>query len=458
MTAKTAIQILLFIATLFGVFLGLGLPGIDSFIWAFTLSTVFVFLLNLTYKINFLDVTGIAACISYLLMPLISYNIFGEHNKMASLWQTFMQVEKEEYFLLAIPGTVALLAGLWFPKIIPTPLTDVVLIENAKAYLRNKKYIGISMIVVGLAAVPIVHFAPASVKAIFYFITQLTYIGVIYLLHSNLQMKGITIAFILALMLAQSILTGMYGELVYWSVMGVILLLINNLKFTLSRKIALICVGIVSLFLIQSIKHEYREVVWKGAERGNDPALFFSLFVDRVLDPASIFEPERIYKVVVRANQGYLIGRTMDYVPKHEPYARGETIFKSLFSAFVPRFLWPDKPKVGGQENICRFLGDCGHYNYSYNIGQLGEAYVNFGIVGGWIYMFFYGLLLSNLLNLFRFIAVRRPTILLWTPLLFYPAMVVETDFLTFINTFMKGAMFCAFCFLVLKLFFKIRI
>ncbi len=458
MTVKFLTKICLFICGLFAGLFALGLPAIDSFIWSFTLGTLFVFLLNLTHKINFLDVTAIAACISYLLMPLISYNIFGEHNKMAMLWQTFMDIEKSEYFRLAIPGTVALVTGLWFPKIIPTPSTDGQLIERAKEYLQNKNYVGIAMIVVGLAAVPIVHFAPSSISAIFYFVSQLTYIGVIYLLHSNLQLKSVTIAFILALMLVQSIVTGMYGELVYWSVMGVILLLINNQGFTLSRKIALICIGIVSVFLIQSIKHEYREVTWRGAERGNDPALFFSLFVDRILDPASIFEPERIYKVVVRANQGYLIGRTMEYVPKHEPFARGETILKSFLSAFVPRFLWPDKPKVGGQENICRFLGDCGRYNYSYNIGQLGEAYVNFGIVGGWFYMFFYGLLLSNLLNLFRYIAVRRPTILLWTPLLFYPAMVVETDFLTFINTFIKGAMFCAFCFLVIRLFLKIKL
>ncbi|MBK9104734.1 MAG: hypothetical protein IPL92_09205 [Saprospiraceae bacterium] len=458
MIKREVVYIALGILTGFLLFLAAGFPFLDTVVWVTTLTSFYVFMLHLTRRVNFLDVTAMAACISYLLVPLVTYNLFGKENKLAALWQTYMTIDKQDYFRLALPGTIALIIGLWFPSLIKTPATDGQLILNVKKYLTNKSYIGMLLIMTGILAVPFVQWAPPSISAIFYFVSQLTYIGVIYLLHSNLQLKGAAIAFILILMVAQSILTGMYGELVYWSVMGVILMVMNKESFTMSRKLILISVGIVSLFLIQSIKHEYRDKVWKGAERGNDPSLFFSLIVDRIMDPASIFEPERMYKVVVRANQGYLVARSMDYVPKHEPFARGETILSSFASAIVPRFLWADKPKVGGQENICRFLGDCGRYNYSYNIGQLGEAYVNFGIVGGWIWMFFYGLMLNTLLNLFRYLSVKRPTLLLWTPLLFYPAMVVETDFLTFINTFVKGAMFCAASYLLFRLFVKIRL
>lgn len=458
MIRRETLNSILVLLALVLLFLSIGFPALDTIVYATTLVSVYVFMLHLSRRINFLDVTAMTACISYLLVPLITYSMFGKHNKLAALWQTYMTIDKEEYFRLALPGTLALIAGLWAPSWIKTPVDDGQLVVNIKKYLTNKSLIGILMIMTGILAVPFVEWTPPSVSAIFYFVSQLTYIGVIYLLHSNLQLKGVAIVFIVILMVVQSIVTGMYGELVYWSVMGVILLVMNKASWTMPRKLILLGSGIIALFLIQSIKHEYRDKVWKGAERGNDPALYFSLIMDRVKDPATIFDPERLYKVVVRANQGYLVARTMDYVPKHEPFAHGETILSSFASSFVPRFLWPDKPKVGGQENICRFLGDCGRYNYSYNIGQLGEAYVNFGVIGGCIWMFFYGYILNTLLNLFRFLSLKRPTVLLWTPLLFYPAMVVETDFLTFINTFVKGAMFCGACYLLFRLFLKIRL
>ena len=445
------------------LFLGLGLkfmgvPMMETIIWVLTSLAIYVFISNLTRKINFLDVTSLAACISYLLMPLLVYNVFGEHNKLAALWHTYMTVERKDYFLLALPATITLILGLWTPPLINARISDGELITRVRLYLSKRRIVGVLLFLTGIFSIPFVTLAPPSVQAIFYFGTQLTYVGAIYLLYSGNHLKLATIVMILALMIAQAVITGMYGELVYWSVMGVILMLIGKTGFTFTYKVLILCLGIVMLFLIQSIKHEYRAAVWKGAKRGNDPAVFFNLLADRIKHPEAIFGAERIYKVVVRANQGYLIGRAVEYVPKHEPFANGETIIKSLWSAVVPRFLWNDKPRAGGQENICRFLGDCGHYNYSYNIGQLGEAYVNFGVVGAWIYMFLYGYLLTNLFGIVRYFSVRIPSLILWTPILFYTAMIVETDLLTFINSFVKGVMFCAFCYFSFKLVLNVRL
>ena len=441
-----------------GLLLISGLAWHEALVWTSTLVAIYIFLNNLTVKINFLDVTAVAACASYLMMPMLVYNVFGEHNKLAALWQTYMTIDKSQYFSLALPGTIGLLLGLWAPPMMTTAMKDEDLINRVKIYLKRKTVLGFVMICIGLMAMPLVLVAPESLRALTYFISQLTYVGVLYLLHSNIRLKAFGIIFIFMLMIAQTVITGMYGELVYWSVMGFILMMIGKKWFTLPYKILLLIFGVVILFMIQSIKHEYRDVVWKGAVRGNDSALFFRLVADRIQHPSHIFDPERIYKVVVRANQGYLVGRAMEYVPKHEPFAKGETIAKSFLAGIVPRFLWRDKPKVGGQENICRFLGDCGKYNYSYNIGQLGEAYVNFGVVGAWMYMFFYGYLLKSLFHFVRYLSVKRPSLILWAPVLFYPAMVVETDLLTFFNTFIKGAIFCAFIYFIFRVVLKYRI
>jgi hypothetical protein len=148
----------------------------------------------------------------------------------------------------------------------------------------------------------------------------------------------------------------------------------------------------------------------------------------------------------------------MQYVPKKEPFANGETILLAIEASIVPRFLWKNKPELGGVENTCRFLGDCSKRDYSYNIGQVGEAYANFGPRYGVVFLFFYGLFINWSLNIARRIALKRPTVVLWIPLLFYSAFSLETDVLTFLNTLVKGVVFCYFIYAIFRYVFKWRI
>ena len=369
-----------------------------------------------------------------------------------------MVIDKMDYFSFALPATILLILGLSFPLARHKKVSDVYLLRRVRLYLFNKGYIGLLFILIGILCSVIVPFLGESIKAIVYFFSQLTFVGAIYLIHSNIKSKKLVLIFIFSLLMIQVVLTGMYGELIFWSLLGTIVLLVGNTKFSLIKRIALVTAGMFTILLIQSVKHEYRDKVWRGAERGNDPGLLFQLVRDRISDPASIFDPERIYNITVRGNQGFLVARAMDYVPKHEPFADGETIYNSILSSIVPRIFWRDKPRVGGHENICRFLGDCGKYNYSYNIGQLGEGYVNFGKTGGAIFMFFYGLFINWCFFTIKSMSLQHPTLILWIPLLFYSVLSLETDVLTFLNSFIKGCIFCWMCFILFKYVFKIRI
>jgi hypothetical protein len=147
----------------------------------------------------------------------------------------------------------------------------------------------------------------------------------------------------------------------------------------------------------------------------------------------------------------------MDYVPKREPYANGETIVTAFAAAVVPRFLWQDKPEVGGREMVCRFLGDCRTLRYSYDIGQLGEGYVNFGKFGGILFMLFYGMLIRTLFVIAANTSIKHPALVLWIPLFFFSALSLETDFLTFINSFVKSVVFCAIVYLGFRWLLRIR-
>src|SRR5450432_2035180 len=121
---------------------------------------------------------------------------------------------------------------------------------------------------------------------------------------------------------------------------------------------------------------------------GADPAYYVQLVSERLLDPSTLLEPNRLFLGAVRMNQGWLVAQTMYKVPAKFDFAYGETIWQSIAAAIVPRFLWPDKPESGGKANLKRFWG-FDLVGFSMNIGPFGEGYANFDVVGGIVYMFF---------------------------------------------------------------------
>jgi hypothetical protein len=61
-----------------------------------------------------------------------------------------------------------------------------------------------------------------------------------------------------------------------------------------------------------------------------------------------------------------------------------------MASAFVPRFLWADKPMAGGIANMKYYTGYT-IKGYTTNVGPLGEAYGSFGVTGGVVFMMVLG-------------------------------------------------------------------
>ena len=84
------------------------------------------------------------------------------------------------------------------------------------------------------------------------------------------------------------------------------------------------------------------------------------------------------------------------------PYWNGASYYPILFK-FVPRFIYPDKPKeVTGQTFGHRYgLLDPANFETSYNLPQLIEAYINFGPVGVVVVMFLLGLLYRAVQTIF---------------------------------------------------------
>ncbi len=191
--------------------------------------------------------------------------------------------------------------------------------------------------------------------------------------------------------------------------------------------------------IIQSVKMQYRDITWErdiaSLERFS---IYFSLIESQFpISMTSLKEPTTM--AFERLDQGFLTYMAMEYVPYQEPFAYGKTIINSLLGAFVPRFLWRDKPMAGGREMMLKYAGKELIGATSMNIGQFGEAYVNFGILGGALFLFVWAIVLNYFFSWFDKKFYVNPAILIWLPLFWVRGLNgIGTDFGTVFNTIIK--------------------
>ncbi len=452
------LNILINSALFVGLTFRYGLPWYESVSLALTFYYLLNFIFVLGKKLALLDVIILLALVQWLAASVISYEIFNRYNKLANLWGTFMSLPAADYFSYVLPGTIMLIIGLKFPTLWHSPPNHQQLIQNVKLYLHDKGHIGLWMCGIGLSTIFFVPFLPEVIRAIFYLFAQLLYVGLFYVLFSSYRRKSLILLTVLSITLIQSIMGGMYGDLVFWSLLFTIVYLMEH-RVSMISKLAIISLSIMMVFLLQSIKHEYRDRTWaKGHIRNSDFSYFFELVGSRISDPATIFERERVFNMAIRANQGFWINNVLTYVPKHEPFANGETLLTSAAAAVVPRIFWPDKPRTGGQDNMVRFLGLPEGLESSFGLSPIGESYANFGRTGGIIFMFFYGFLFNFIFHQCLRTAQKYPSFVLWLPLLFVSSLTVETDFLSTTGILIKTLMFAWFIYTFSRIVLRIRI
>ena len=398
------------------------------------------FLQDLGNKIVILDLTVIMACITCLVMPVVFYHVYTKDNPLARMWLKYMPVGSEEYFSFAVPAVVALAVGLKLPLLrLKYRDTPEVYMNNVKNYLKDNPKIGMMLIATGVLSGFLDFLAPASLSEIFFLMAHLIFVGVFYVIYAPNKNKRVIVPGVILLMLGESILTGMFGELVFILACSLgIVLLGKRIKYR--KKIVFAFLGLFVILLIQSIKGDYRKKSW-GEGGGGDPLYFASLIIDRIATPSSMLNPQGLFVTSVRMNQGWLVAETMKMVPEKHSFGNGEPLLEAVAASVIPRFVWPDKPEAGGKANLKRFWG-FNLVGWSTNIGTLGEAYANFDRTGGIVYMFFYGIFFNLVLSIILKMAERRATLILWLPYLFFSAIAVETDLLSTMGALVKSVIF----------------
>jgi len=136
-----------------------------------------------------------------------------------------------------------------------------------------------------------------------------------------------------------------------------------------------------------------RDAVWGGQSLEQRIGRVVSMVGTlELFDP---FNDDHLRRVYVRLNQNYLVGKAVEYLSAQDHHANGETISDAII-ALVPRAIWPDKPVRAGSGNlVSRFTGIRFAEGTSVGIGQVMEAYVNFGRAGVLIWFLLIGVVLT---------------------------------------------------------------
>jgi hypothetical protein len=409
---------------------------------------------DLGKRVVILDFAVQAAIFTCLVMPVIFYHVYTRDYYMARLWIKYMPISSDEYFSFALPAVIALAIGFRIPlkkyKIDQNPKRYL---NNVETYLKNKPYLGLSLIGVGVVSGLLNFLSPTVLKQVFFLMEHLTFVGVFYVIYSPYKNKRLVVSGVIALMLAQTLVAGMFGELVYLLACSLVLILLGK-KISFGKKLMFALTGIFLIMIIQSVKVEYRKRSWLQGT-GADPLYFGQLVESRLSGENSLLDANNLFFTSVRMNQGWLVAVTMKMVPERYPFGDIENVGANVASTIVPRFVWPNKPEAGGKENLKRFWG-FKLRGYSMNLGPLGEAYANFNITGGIFYMFLYGLFFNFVLSYLLKFSEKRPTIVLWLPFLMFYAISVETDLVTTMGSLMKGIFFTWLVFKAYRIGFRI--
>lgn len=387
-----------------------------TFLLLYYLGKVIVGLGN---RIVLLEIISLIAVLEVLFVPVVHYRFAPAS----------MPIPEVDYFSYALPAVVGFVACMdhfssWASKPHPAYFAPI------KAYLRGNSLTGFGLIAVGVLGSVGETAAPLALKNVCHLLGSLLFVGVLYVVFSDSRRKLLAIGTALVTLAYQSVQGGMFGDLFFWAVLYVVVILAGmSVRMPLLAKVGLLTAGCFLTLIIQSIKFEYRQKTWglTAGERSGDAGLMNDLLVNRIQNVGALLNPDVLLLFSTRFNQGFYIGQTIGHVPRYEPYAEGEVLM-NLITPVVPRFLWEDKPLSNGMANMHRFTPTVLKDGHNVDISPIGEGYANFGRWGGLLFVLLYGSLLGFVYQRVFAIARETPTVILWLPKLFFTCMTMETS------------------------------
>lgn len=373
----------------------------------------------------------VISSMQWIIGPVLDYAGLSDHYKY------HMYVPVEEYMSLAVPSVIALALGLYAFR----SKKRIALVHHYAAITRDivsrSQYLPFYLIGIGFVFSFLVDRFPPSLAFPAHILSNIKYIGLIYLLFSDRQKsKGLILALAFTLTFLSSLRGAMFHDLLLWSAfIGMYAAYIFRPSNT--QKALAVLLGLAFIFVLQAAKDEYRERLREEGQ-GQNVQKFLSSVDERLIE-AETANSSNVERLIIRINQGWIISRIMTTTPAFVPFAEGETIIVAIKASVLPRLFFPDKPTAGGRVNFEKYVGFELQSSTSMGISLLGEAYINFGVRGAWVFMFIFGLVSSFVIQRFFLLAAKYPTIWLWFPLILLHFVKAETELLVQLNFIVKS-------------------
>lgn len=378
---------------------------------------------------------GSFMCLQMLLGPTIAYN--GADAFQRAEFQ--MRIPEMEYFMYAIPAVVLFILGLHATA--GKLKGEIINRKEIARFVDNSGNLPYVFIAIGFLSSVVSGLFGSVFTFVFYLLSSFKFIGVFMLLLGKKQVKIWILVIVFGAIIASSLRGAMFHDLLTWLIMLGAVMAIKFKPRVFWKSIA--AAGFIILaIVIQQVKGDYRRAAW-GGENGGAGIEAFQDAVEKKQEEGGLFSGPGLARSSLRINQGYILSNIMNWVPEKVPHENGAELMKILEAAFLPRIIAPNKLNAGDRTIFMKYSGIPLMPGTSMGLGSLGDGYINFGIVGGSIFMFFLGLLFSEVLNGFYKYSKYFPFILLFTPLVFYYPIRPDCELQTSLGHLVKA------CFLI---------
>ena len=217
-------------------------------------------------------------------------------------------------------------------------------------------------------------------------------------------------------------------------------------KVSSAVKFAGLFIFMTIAIIIQVLKSDYRTATGQNKEEAGVET--FAKLYQKENEQKGVFSFGNLATSNVRINQGFIITNIMSTVPDKVPHARGSELYILLEAAFMPRILAPDKLNAGDRTIFTKYSGIPLTEGTSMGLSTLGDAYINFGILGGAIFMFILGFCYSEVLNYFQKQSEYYPILILFTAMVFYYPIRPDCETQTILGHLVKS---CILIFFIIK-------
>lgn len=399
---------------------------------------------DLGNRVPFINLVLFITAVQYLLSPALDYEYLGKYNPYF-----YMRLPQEQYFSYVMYAFLALWAGFSIP--FGRKFKDIDFINALKKSPKMNAQIGIHLIYIGFIAnyLSRIFTIPSAFNFMITLLGLMRFIGILFVWLSDHKYKK---WIIIGVMVEFTLYTMASAILIQLIILGIFLYsyytLVNK-----PNKLKIIFFGTVSmvvLFFVQSVKKDYRDLVWKQNVQSGNLGIFSDLLVDKI---ATMDNTSFLYTaagVNLRLNQGWVMQLIMLNLPNRKPFLNGEVLEGEMLGLLLPRFVLIDKVEVQTSDKFEKFVGYKLH-GYTIAMGILGDGYGNFGIEGGMIFCFLVGLFYNFCLYLFYRISQKTPSVYLWGIFLFFYLIRAGDDFYIISNWIIKSSMMLAVIYSMFK-------